>query len=116
METFFQNSDEQVHGDGTPDLSAHGVLARAVKGFDAQMLLDPFEEQFDLPTALIELRDGPCGHGEVVGQKDQRLAGLRIAIADAAQRDGIMLPRVKARQYPPDGNSGGRSGSYSWRG
>ena len=58
MQTFFQNGDEQVNGDGAPDLGAHGVLARTVERFDAQMLLDPFEEQFHLPATAIELRDG----------------------------------------------------------
>ena len=53
MQTFFQNGDEQVNGDGAPDLSAHGVRTRTVESFDAQMLLDPFEEQFDLPAAMI---------------------------------------------------------------
>lgn len=41
MQTFFQNGDEQVNGAGAPDLSAHGVGAGAIKGFDAQMLLEP---------------------------------------------------------------------------
>ena len=76
MQAFFQNGDEQVNGDGAPDLSAHGVRTRTVEGFDAQMLLDPFEEQFDLPAAMIQLRNGQGGRGEIVGQKDQRLAGL----------------------------------------
>ena len=49
MNPFFQDGDEQINGDGAPDLNAHGVLARAVESFDAEMLLDPFEEQFDLP-------------------------------------------------------------------
>ncbi len=55
MQAFLQNGYEQINGDGCPDLGAHGVWAGAVKGFDAQMLLDPFEEQFDLPAAPIEM-------------------------------------------------------------
>ena len=101
MQTFFQDGDEQINGDGAPDLRAHGVFARAEKGFDAQMLLDPFEEQFDLPAAAIELRDGQRGHGEVVGQKDQGLARGGIALADAAERSGIIVLGLQAGQ--PDG-------------
>ena len=63
------------------------------------MLLDPFEEQFDLPAAAIELGDGQRRHGEVVGQEDQRLAGFGIAIADAAQRVGIIVLGVQAGQH-----------------
>jgi len=55
------------------------------------MLFNPFEEQFDLPAASIQLSDGQCGHGEVVGQEDQGFAGNRIAIAHAAQRVGIIV-------------------------
>ena len=90
MQAFFQNGDEQVNGDGAPDLAAHGVGRSAVKGFDAEMLLEPFEEQLDLPAAAIELGDGQGRDGEVVGQKDQGLAGLGIAIADAADWGGII--------------------------
>src|SRR5208282_584259 len=96
MQTFFQNGDEQVNGDGAPDLGAQGVGAGAVKGFDAQMLLEPFEEQFDLPAAMIKLNNRQSGCGEVVGQEDQRQAGFGIAIADASQGIGIMALGVKA--------------------
>jgi hypothetical protein len=37
MQPLFENGDEPVNGDGAPDLGAHGVLARALKGIDAQM-------------------------------------------------------------------------------
>ena len=38
---------------------------------DSEMLFDPFEEQFDLPAALVDLGDGKRGQGKVVGQEDQ---------------------------------------------
>ena len=98
MQAFFQEGDEQINGDGTPDLRAHGVGTGAVKGFDAQLLLDPFEEPFDLPATVIQLRDGQRGHGEVVGQKDQRLAGFALAIADAPQWRGIIFLGLRARR------------------
>ena len=98
METFFQEGDEQINGDGTPDLGAHGVGACAIKGFDSEMLLDPFEEQLDLPATVIQLRDSQRGCGEVVGQKDQSLARFEIAIADASQRRGIIVLSQPARR------------------
>ena len=99
MQTFFQNGDEQINGDGTPDLGAHRVGRRAVKGFDAQMLLDPFEEEFDLPAAPIELGDGQRRDGEVVGQEDQHLACFWIAIADATHGDGIIVLGVQPGEH-----------------
>ena len=91
MQTFFQNGDEQINGDRAPDLGAHGVRTGAIKGFDAQMLFDPFEEQFDLPAAPIQLSDGQSRHSKIVGQEDQPLAGFGIAIADTSQRIGILV-------------------------
>ena len=57
MQAFFQNGDEQANGDGAPDLGADRVGRRAIKGFDAQMLFEPFEESFNLPAATIPLGD-----------------------------------------------------------
>ncbi len=99
MQALFQNGDEQINGDGGPDLDTHGVRAGAVKGFDAQMLFDPFEEEFDLPAATIELGNGQSWHGEVVGQEDQRLARFWVAIADATHGDGIIMLGVKSGQH-----------------
>ena len=63
------------------------------------MLLDPFEEEFDLPASAIELGDGQCWDGKVVGQEDQHLAGFGIAITDASQRDGIIVLGLQASQH-----------------
>ena len=99
MQTFFQNGDEQINGDGAPDLGAHRVGAGAVKGFDAQMLFDPFEEQFDLPAAAIELGDGQRRDREVVGQENQDFAGSGIAISDAAQRGRIIVLGLRSGHH-----------------
>jgi hypothetical protein len=98
MQTLFQDGDEQINGDGAPDLGAHRVGAGAIKGFDAQMLLDPFEELFDLPAAPIQLGDGQRRHGEVVGQENERPACFGIAIADATQWDGIIVSALTIAQ------------------
>jgi hypothetical protein len=60
------------------------------------MLLDPFEEQFNLPTALIKRTDGGCVECRVVGEKDRLFCGLRITIANAAQVLGVVLLGVVA--------------------
>ena len=59
------------------------------------MLLDPFEEQLDLPAQTVELGDGEGGQCEVVGEKDQSLAGLGILEPDTSQRRGEALVRVE---------------------
>ena len=60
------------------------------------MLLDPLEEEFDLPPTAIELGDGERRQGEVVGQEDQRLAGFRILEPNAAERCIEALALVEA--------------------
>jgi len=63
------------------------------------MLFDSFEKQFDLPAAAIELSNRQRRLGEIVGQKNQRLAGLRIAKPNASQSLGILLLRVESAEH-----------------
>ena len=75
---LIETGDKEVNADSNPDLGAHGVSAGAIECFDAQVLLDPFEEEFDLPPALIDGGDLNCRELEVVGQKDETLSRFRI--------------------------------------
>ena len=54
------------------------------------MLLDPLEEEFHLPAAFVERADGGGRKREVVGDEDQRLAGLGVLEADAPQKFGVI--------------------------
>ena len=65
------------------------------------------------PTAPIQLRDGQRWHGEVVGQKDQGFAGGEIALADAAERVGIIVLGLQAGQH--DGLVETQAGGFSHR-
>ena len=96
--TFFENSHEQVNGDGDPHLDTHGVLRCAVEGFDSQMLFDPFEEEFAVPAAAVKLGDLQRRFGEIVGEKHIQLFGFRIAKTDSAEHLRIVSPRIKASQ------------------
>jgi len=48
-------------------LDLHGVLRRAEKIFDAQVLFGPFEEKLYLPPLFLKLCDGDTGQQKVVG-------------------------------------------------
>ena len=98
MQTFFDDSDEDVSTNCDPYLRLHGVLAGAQKGFDTQMLLDPFEEQFDLPALLVKCRDHLGLEREVVGQKDEALS-IVVLDDDTPQCRRIILARIEKRQY-----------------
>src|SRR5271165_6426132 len=62
------------------------------------MLLDPLEEQFDLPATAVEIGDYGCRKREVVGEKDQSFSALRIPVADTAELSGIAFGRIEPDQ------------------
>ena len=62
------------------------------------MLLDPLEEQLDLPAAFVEASDGESRKRGVVGQKDQPSILVGIVKADPPQFAGVALPGVEAVQ------------------
>ncbi len=95
MKFLFDDSNQHVSRHGAPDLRLDGVLAVAQELLDSQVLLDPFEEQFDLPTVLVECCDGQRRQDKVVGQEDERLAALEIFESNAPQVLGVMLHSVK---------------------
>ena len=83
MKLLFDDSDQHVRTDGAPDLRLHGILAVADEALDLQMLLDPLEEQFDLPAALVQSGNGQRRQDGVVGQEHQRFASFQIFEPDA---------------------------------
>src|SRR6202007_416057 len=65
-----------------------------VEPLDAQMLLEPLEEQFNLPARLVERAEGGCRQGKLVAQEDQCLGADGVPETDATQMVGIMLLAV----------------------
>ena len=63
-----------------------GVFGCSEERLDAQVLLDPFEEQFDLPATFVKLGNGEGVEGKIVGEEYQPFAGLRIGELDPPQR------------------------------
>ena len=85
METLSDDGNKDVGRNGDPNLSFYRIVGCSLKGLYAKMLLDPFEEQFDLPSALVELGDSQCGKDEIVGEKNQLLLSLRIEVLHTAE-------------------------------
>lgn len=55
------------------------------------MLLDPFEEQFYLPTTAVKLGNGQGGKIEIVGDEDEQFVVLGIVELYPAQLDRVIL-------------------------
>ena len=98
MQALLGDSDQHVSADRYPDLRFDRVLAGAKEGLDSQMLLDPFEEQFDLPSLPIKIADQLGLEGEVVGQKADAFACL-VARNNAAQSGWIVAVCLVPSQY-----------------
>ena len=97
VESLANDGDEHVRADRDPHLGFDRVLGCAEEPLDAQVLLDPFEKEFHLPTQSVQIADGHCRQCHVVGEENEP-PPLLIPIADATQLRGIMLTRVKAHQ------------------
>ena len=98
MQTFLRDGDQQVGRYGNPYLRLDGVLAGAKKHLDAQMLLDPLEEQFHLPALAVEIGDQLGLQCKVVGQKCQALARV-VLDHHPAHRCGVILARKIGCQH-----------------
>ena|SRR3989304_7602183 len=66
FQLLLDNRYQNVNADGNPDLSLHCVLGSAEKGFDSQILLDPFEKDFYLPATLVKPSDGQSWQCKIV--------------------------------------------------
>ena len=82
---LIETGHHEVNADGDPDLGFHGVFGSAVERLDAQVLLDPFEEEFDVPTAFVDASDRERLQAEVIGDEDEALARVGVDEADAAE-------------------------------
>jgi len=71
-------------------LAHHRVLGVADEGLDLQILLDPAEEDLDLPALLVDIGDGLGYQPEVVGEEHKNLVGFGVLVNDAAQRLGAL--------------------------
>ncbi len=88
---FPDDSHQHVNADGNPDLGLYRIFGGPEERLDAKVLFDPFEEQFHLPTAFVELCDGQRRKVEIVGQKDIALFVYGIVEADSPECIGIFF-------------------------
>ena len=49
---LFHDGYQHIYNDGDPHLSLYRVGRGTIKRFDPEMLLDPFEKQFNLPRTV----------------------------------------------------------------
>ncbi len=74
------------------------VLVGAIKRLDWQVLLDPFEKQFDLPALAVQVYNQLGFEGDVVSQKRDALASV-VLDHHASQRCWIVLAGINDGQH-----------------
>ena len=70
------HAQEQERDECNCYLNAYGVFRSAEEVADFKGVLDPSEEQFDLPAPLVEVGNHVGGSIEIVGDDAQNLAAL----------------------------------------
>ena len=79
LEVVFNDTDETVCDDGNVNLNAHCIVALTPERLDLEVLLDPFEEQLDLPSVFIKESDVLGSKIEVV-RVVRRITGSVLVI------------------------------------
>src|SRR5258705_13084258 len=88
-----REAQEQIGDHRGDDLQADSVAVVADELTKIEMLLDPAEQQFNLPAPLVNVRNLDCGAFEIVGDEGDGPALITLDL-DASQRDrqlGIAL-------------------------
>lgn len=96
MKLLFDDGNQHVGADRTPDLGLHSVFACAQKVLYAHLLLDSFEEELDLPAVFVQGCDGGGRQTGVVGQKGQSRACGGVGKPNMPNVFGIVLDGIKA--------------------
>ena len=82
---------DQIGTNGSPYLSFDGIDALPIERFDSQVLFDPFEEQFDLPTTLVIIGDLAGITMGYVGQQNNVLIILLVNQTHTSQRFRVIM-------------------------
>jgi len=98
VQLLLHDRDQDVDANGNPNLCLNGVHRVSVERFDAQILLDPLEEQLHLPAVLVEPGDAERIGVVKVREEHQIQFGHRIEEMHLAEWFGIRLPRVESAQ------------------
>ena len=66
---LLRDDKQQVVTNGYPYLRVDSIAGCTVKGLDVQVLLDPLEEDLNLPSFSIQLCNSDCINREVISEE-----------------------------------------------
>ena len=89
---LLRNDKQQVVANGYPYLRVDGILGGSIEGLDVKMLLDPLEEEFNLPPFTVQFRNGErIFNGEVVRQEAVDLPGFKSSYTTSLSVSGYFF-------------------------
>src|SRR5262249_6560979 len=80
------NTQQQIGDHGGDQLKTNGILRASEEFAEPQMLLNPSEQQLDLPSGLVEVGNRDSGTCKVVGDEGENLPVVSLK-AYPAHRD-----------------------------
>ena len=91
LEVMLNDSDETVCDDGNMDLNTYRIVALSPERLDLEVLLDPFEEQLDLPPVFIKEGNVFGCKVEVVRVVSERTMQIRSIVDDTPDFARVLL-------------------------
>lgn len=91
FEVVLNDTDETVCDDGNMNLNAHCIVALTPERLDLEVLLNPFEEELDLPPVFIKESDVLGSKIEVVCVVSERAMQVRSIVDDTSNLAWILL-------------------------
>ena len=91
-------SDQAISDDGDIYLRLYGILRSAPELLDFEMLLQPLEEQLDLPAVLVELCDQQGFETYGIGQEHELAFLLLVPVPDESHPFRVVFRRIVPRQ------------------
>lgn len=90
LEVMFDNGDETIRDDSDMYLYPDCIFRFAPKRFDAKMLFNPFEEQFNLPSIAVKKGNFICFEVKVIGVVGEGPSKIWCIEYDASERNWIV--------------------------
>ena len=92
---LLRDDKQQVVTNGYSYLRVDSIAGCAVKGLDMQMLLDPLEEDLNLPSFSIQFCNSNCVNREVVREEPIYLSVSKAFIYNKSEVIRILLRSIK---------------------
>ena len=70
------NGKQQIVTHGNPNLCEDSILCRSEERLDMEVLLDPFEEQLNLPALAVKFRYCYRLKSEIISQESVYIVGV----------------------------------------